>query len=183
MISPFSSVHLALFDRAAIAGVGHAGPANAADNIVSANNGGSPASSGNAFRAPSQKNSVAFNSIFSVNYVDANKLKINLMERVGEAFGLAMDDFEDITAFGRAVREAASLLDPETIEKIGRDLGLDELGVSLDQVIDAMENPGGDNDRDLLEAIREKVGDTPSSEEARKAVARFDDIDLYSPTG
>ncbi|MDW6021902.1 hypothetical protein SAZ10_09020 [Mesorhizobium sp. BAC0120] len=140
-------------------------------------------SASSGFGAPAQVSSFAFDSIFSVNYVDAHKLKINLMERVGKAFGFDLDDFADAGDMAREIDKLVAKMTHGEIMAIEKKLGLDELGVSLREVLDAMKDPGGDSDRKLDAALREKAGEILKGREQSAGTdsqSRFDEIGRYS---
>jgi len=117
-------------------------------------------------------------SLFSVNHTDANQLRVELMERVGREFGFELSDFDNSAEMSAAIREAMRPLSPAAVAAIEKDLGLDELGVSLVDVVEAMREPGGSADRKLTEALREKAGLRTPDEERRVS---FDEIGRYHP--
>jgi hypothetical protein len=126
-------------------------------------------------------------SIFSVNHVDANELKINLFERVGKAFGLDLEDFADAGEMAGAVRSILSNMSPDAtnslVKALEKELGLDDLGISFGEVLDAMTEPGGKSDQKLTDALREEAGEAPvqGTSFAGGSGMRFDGIGLYSP--
>lgn len=118
-------------------------------------------------------------SIYSVNAVDINKIKVNLMERLGAEFGISIDDFESASAFGKAIKRAAAEMKQHDgwelrVAEIERNLGLDELGISLDSFVSAVINPNSDDAEKLDAALREKVGD-----DAQRARFTLDEIGIY----
>lgn len=128
--------------------------------------------------APSQRNPIAFESIFSVNHVDANEMKVNLMERVGKAFGIELDDFADAGAMAKVIDGLISEMDLGQITAIEKELGLDELGVSLNEVLDAMHEPGGAADQKLDAALRAEAGEILDGNKSILNVG-FDEIGRY----
>lgn len=119
--------------------------------------------------------------IFSVNYVDATKAKIALMERVGKAFGLNLEDFKDMRSMAEAIRGKLALLGPDalkqTVNAIEDELGLKKLGVSLGDVLDAMEDPKGTGNARLEAALAEELG---QRDKAASGPVRLDEIGRYS---
>lgn len=120
--------------------------------------------------------------MFSVMSVDINEMKIDLMERLGKQLGISLDDFADASGFGRAVERLVNVIRTSenggdiAIMRIGRELGLDKLGIALDDLVDAINDPEGDADQRLEEALlRETVG-----EEHAPGRPRIDEIGLYS---
>ena len=136
-------------------------------------------------KSPSQGTTVAFDSIYSVNHVDANKLKINLMERVGKAFGLDINEFESAADMAGQIEKILEQLERDVgtaqaekeIRGIEKDLGLDELGISLRDVLKAMKDPDSSENKKLMALLGEKAGDAP---DGRSAV-ELDEIGLYRP--
>lgn len=126
--------------------------------------------------------------LFSVTYRDANQIRMQIFERVGERFGIDIEGFDDIWDFARAVRgELGKLLASENsepaIREIERELGLDELGVSLEQVINAMNNVYGEDNQALMDAIDEAYGLTEEAGAAAKSPqarqVEFDEAGAY----
>lgn len=120
--------------------------------------------------------------LFSVNNSDVTRQKIRLMERVGKEFGLKMDDFNDMRSFGRAVREKMSQLDPATIKIMEVKLGLTKLGVTMLDMVEAMEDPGGGADDKLEAALRKDLG-KEDDDDRRTSLVSIDDIGRYGPYG
>lgn len=120
--------------------------------------------------------------LFSVNNSDVTRQKIRLMERVGKEFGLKMDDFNDMRSFGRAVREKMSQLDPATIKIMEVKLGLTKLGVTMLDMVEAMEDPGGGADDKLEAALRKDLG-KEDDDDGRTSLVSIDDIGRYGPSG
>ena len=122
--------------------------------------------------------------------IDIQQLKFNLFRRVGEELGVKMDDFKDPRDYGSALRGAiekikASPMGALFLTKIEKDLGLDELGVSIDDVVDAISSPDGDGGKKLDAALRAETG-----EDAKKAAEdmltvmrgiKTDETGLYGP--
>jgi hypothetical protein len=93
-------------------------------------------------------------SMFSVNSIDPTAMKVRLIERVGKEFGIDQDDYESLHSYGSAIKKAVDALklkSPSVLHEIEKKLGLDELGVSLDTLVNAIMDPTG-NDGDKLDA-------------------------------
>jgi hypothetical protein len=143
---------------------------------------GEPKASGAAAwaGAPSQRSAIAFESIFSVNHVDATEMKVNLMERLGKAVGLELDDFADAAAMAKMIDGMVSEMDEGQIAALEKELGLGDLGMSLHRVLDAMKEPGGSADQQLDAALRTEAGDiVDRRDQAATSIVRFDEIGRY----
>lgn len=92
--------------------------------------------------------------LFSIHNVTPTEVKVNLYQRAGEALGL---DINSIDAdFGAQVMQTFDDLKSqpdgaERLEEISRNLDLDELGLSLEQLARAIAEPNGE-DVKLLQA-------------------------------
>lgn len=85
--------------------------------------------------------------LFSIHNVTPTEMRVSLYNRAGEALGLDMNNID--ADFGADVRQAFEDLKSqsdgaEKLEEISRNLDLDELGISLDQLTRAIEEPDGD---------------------------------------
>ncbi|MDX8442249.1 hypothetical protein [Mesorhizobium australafricanum] len=116
-------------------------------------------------------------SRFSVDSLNITATKVRLMQRAGKEFGVDQTDFDSVSSYGSAIKNAVEALkrqSPSAVPKIERQLGLDQLGVSLDTLVNAIVRPqGGDNDR-LDTALRQHAGG-----QGEAASGRPDDLGLY----
>jgi hypothetical protein len=148
---------------------------NATAEVVAAANGAVPASMAGL---PNSRTEIS-DAIYSVNSVDADKLKVNLIGRLGAEFGISADDFESASAFGTAIKHALDAMKQDDgwqrrVAEIERNLGLDELGISLGSFINAVINSDSDDAAKLDAALRDKVDD-----DAQRARFTLDDIGIY----
>ncbi|AZO39048.1 hypothetical protein EOA27_34250 [Mesorhizobium sp. M2A.F.Ca.ET.037.01.1.1] len=90
-------------------------------------------------------------SKFSLDGLNITATKVRLMQQAGKEFGVDQTDYESVSSYGSAIKSAVEALkrqSPSAVAKIERQLGLDQLGVSLDALVNAIVRPqGGDNDR------------------------------------
>lgn len=115
---------------------------------------------------------------FGINTMDVTTQKVRLMERLGEAFGIAMEDHADARSFGMAIREIVGKLklSPEGrshLARIEHEIGLDKLGITIDTVIGAMIDPMGNDAEELDAALKAKMGETPANEDEVAALERL----------
>lgn len=132
-----------------------------ADRLVAAANG---APVGGTSRPSREAQAKAVEAMFSANAVDANKLKIKLMERLGQELGLKLEDFETQAAFGAAVRDAIGQIKqqdggPQILAAIEKKLGLDKLGLSLDALVNGIMDPEGEDGQTLAAALLKQAGE------------------------
>lgn len=137
----------------------------AANGLVAAAN-GVPLTGGAASPSKPSRQAQAkvFEALFSANTVDANKLKIKLMERLGKQFGLALEDFDTQASFASAVRDAIGQIRQQEngylqLAAIEKELGLDKLGITLDELVNALIEPEGEDGRKLEAALRKQAGE------------------------
>jgi len=134
----------------------------------------------------------ASESVFSVNHVDITQMKMQLIEKAGKAFGVERDDYDTQADFGKAIKTVISEIrrmenGDRILEGIAKDLGLDELGISIDTLVGAIIDPGGKDDKKLDAALREATGedvlDAAKDDLAAGGVSVLvDDLGLYGPS-
>jgi hypothetical protein len=127
-------------------------------------------------------------SVFSPNHLDPTQMKIRLMERVGDEFGIDMDDFDDQASYGLAIQKAVSEIRAEpgghlVLAEIEKSLGLDELGLSIDEMINAIIDPGSSDGDKLDAALEEKAGNQTDGGETSSGSVTLSDIGIYSRQG
>jgi len=120
-------------------------------------------------------------SMFSVNNLDATKMKARLFERVGKEFGINQDDYDTLFSYGSAIKTALEDLkqkSPSTIPAIEKKLGLDELGISLDTLVNAIVDPQGSDGDKLDAALNKKLGEDAKGKTGQ-ASFKQDEIGVY----
>lgn len=102
--------------------------------------------------------------------------KIELMDQLGKKLGISRDDFRSSYGYGKAIEDAISAIDPASAIQIKDELGLDDLGISLTELVAAIKNPYGDEDAKLEKALNKLAGDGKHSNlEIAKIVQRLED--------
>ncbi|AZO24440.1 MULTISPECIES: hypothetical protein [unclassified Mesorhizobium] len=118
-------------------------------------------------------------SMFSLDGLNVTATKVRLMERAGKEFGLDQGDYESVISYGTAVKNAVEALkrqSPSAIAEIERQLGLDQLGVSLDTLVNSIADPQS-SDGDRLDAALER--EAGKQGEGKSASIQPDEIGLY----
>ena len=103
-------------------------------------------------------------AMFSVNSVDPTEMKVRLIERLGEEFGIKQSDYTSVAAYGWDIRRAVDELKAKpgsalVISAIEKRLGLDRLGVTLDDLVDATVDPKSDGGKKLDAALAKQAGE------------------------
>lgn len=105
---------------------------------------------------------------------------MDLIDRTAEVLGVKRDDFADTKEFVAAMRDSLQQLKlkggDQAILALERDLGLDELGIKITDIIDSASSP--DRDDKVTEALKHKLGIVSDSETGRGLVA-VDAIGVY----
>lgn len=112
------------------------------------------------------------------------KMKLDLFDRVGKAFGLKREDFSSLDGFGLAVKRIVEKMraDPRDrllLYEIEKKLELPKLGLSIDDVIDAMMDEDGSGD-DKLEAALLRSTDRDGEDDLAR-MTQTDELGLYRP--
>jgi hypothetical protein len=118
-------------------------------------------------------------SFFAIDAVDPAKLQLNLIDRTGKALGVRKEDFSSRDAFVTAMRDAVSKIKAQpngdlALAGIEKDLGLDRLGLSIDDVIDAANNDHGKLRRALEEEVRKNGKGSDKAGEAAPPMLSID---------
>jgi hypothetical protein len=96
--------------------------------------------------------------LFDSSHVSVNELKVDLMERLGEALGLKQEDGESGYGWGRKLEAVLSTMDYASKRALEKEIGLDELDISIDTLIAAVKNPYADDSEKLKAALEFKAG-------------------------
>lgn len=96
--------------------------------------------------------------MFSVNSLDVTALKVSLIERAGQELGVKQSDYASPREYGAALKQAFASLqrNPDAylvIKEIEKKLGLDEIGISLEDLINAVSDPDGKGNEKLNKAL------------------------------
>lgn len=130
-------------------------------------------------------------AFFGAQTIGVHQMKVNLMERLGDAFGIKVEDFETVSQFGAAVRDIVSAIKLQddgylVLKEVEKKLGLDKLGISLDTLVKAIIDPeSSDNDK-LVTALEKELGAKSSGKEGegerstKSAALTTDEAGLYS---
>lgn len=133
----------------------------------------------------------AVEAMFSVNSLDVTALKISLIERAGQELGVKQSDYATTREYGAALQQAFLSLQRKPnsyliIKEIEKKLGLDEIGISLEDLINAISNPNGRGNEKLNKALEIYVhglaggrGKGASSGDKTAASDRLDEIGIY----
>ncbi|EKF57798.1 hypothetical protein QWE_19923 [Agrobacterium albertimagni AOL15] len=108
---------------------------------------------------PTRAQAKVSESLFSVNHVSINKLKMDLIDRTGKALGVDQADYASRKDFVDAMQKALGKLKMEggddAVRGLEKELGLDKLGVSIQDVIDSAKDPEA-NDK-LTKALEKQA--------------------------
>ncbi|MBT9371560.1 hypothetical protein [Rhizobium sp. CSW-27] len=116
-------------------------------------------------------------ALFSATRVDLNELKAQLYQKLGESVGVEQTDDMSSYAYGRAIETALAELSPQATIDLKAELGLDELGLSLSTVIEAIKNPYADAAVTLETALEKQHGNgSMTQSETAKVLQRLEDV-------
>lgn len=183
MTVPLKSAALLILDR--VPTVSRDETPSAANVILAAANG---VAISTVSDAQSQAKAKISDALFE-SPIDIQQMKLNLMRRLGDELGINMDDFEGPREFGSAVREVIGKIKAMPngatyLMALEKELGLDKLGVSLDDLVDAISSPDGEGGKTLDAALRAETGEDArdGAKEGAKALLHAiatDEMGLY----
>lgn len=154
---------------------------SAPDKLLAVANGGAEAGGTGQARAKVSE------AIFSVNHVSVNEMKLDLIERTGKALGVDQADYASRDDFVKDMQEALGKLKMEggdlAVIALEKELGLDKLGVSLQDVINGARDPEA-NDK-LTKALERQSAEKGETNGGGAQVLPYqpDEIGLYGPSG
>ena len=158
----------------------------AAPDLLAIANGQPAKQTVSATAQPTKSQSNISDALFSVNNRSITQMKLDLIDRTGEA-GVKKDDYASTDDFVAAMKKVVTNIKAhegweQVIAKIEKDLGLDKLGVSLEDVINSARDP--EKDDKVTEALKKQAGMIDEKEDdADKAVLLKQDEDgTYAPT-
>ncbi|MGV1757075.1 hypothetical protein [Rhizobium sp. P44RR-XXIV] len=131
-------------------------PQSSTDNLIAVAHG--QADKVAVSRQPTQAQSKVSEAFFGTDgKVNITKLKMDLIERTGKALGVEKDSFVSMDDFIAAMKEAFNKIknDPGAIHAIEKDLGLDKLGLSLEDVINSAKD--GENNDKVTRALERQL--------------------------
>lgn len=115
-------------------------------------------------------------ALFGQGQVDINEMRMALIEQLGEKLGIDVEEAKSSYGLGSAFEEALKSLGDSAKRQIAKDLALDELNITLDQLVASIKNPyGTDNDR-LKDALERKAGNGSGLADSRRVLQRLEDI-------
>ncbi|MGW9230102.1 hypothetical protein ACWGPT_04445 [Pseudorhizobium sp. NPDC055634] len=114
-------------------------------------------------------------ALFSLNHVDPNQLKIELIERLVGKLGMDLEENRSNYALGKAIEDALKELDPVELMKLERDLGLRAMGITLDTLVAAIKNPHGDDNQRLMEGLSNAASGT-NGFDVRRVLQRLEEV-------
>lgn len=156
--------------------------AGSTDNDPAGTSGAGLMGSGSPFTQARAKISDA---MFSVNSVDPTEMKVRLVERLGKEFGIERSDYKSMADYGADIKRAVDQLKAKpgsanAIMAIEKKLGLDKLGISLDDLVGATIDPNGDAAEKLDAALRKQAGDVPGTGKGADRPPHLDEIGRYA---
>ncbi|NEI72729.1 hypothetical protein GR212_24510 [Rhizobium lusitanum] len=115
-------------------------PKSRADNLIAAASG--QADKIAASKQPTPAQSKVSEAFFGTDgKADLTAMKLDLIYRTGKALGVDHEDYSSVHDFAKAMQKAYHELEPSEVNRIEHDLGLDKLGLSLEDVINSARDP------------------------------------------
>lgn len=132
------------------------------DNLVAIAHGQPVKQTSGMSPQPTAAQSKISDALFSVNDRSVTQMKLDLIDRAGEALGVKKSDYASMDAFVAATKKAFSDLKSkpdgaQAIAKIERDLGLDKLGITLEDLINSADDP--DKNDKVTQALKKQLAE------------------------
>lgn len=185
-ISQSSAVQLLRHMRPLFSSAGTTAESAGAQLVATANGVAVPDSAAGPTQRAKTKLSEA---LFKPNAPSVTEMKIHLMKRLGQEFGIALEDYATHAAFGSALRAAIAGIKMQPggavmLAAVERKLGFDKLGLSLDTFVNAIIDPKGDDGQKVDAALKKDLGldsdkDPSAAARAVPNVVTRDESGLY----
>ncbi|CAN7584747.1 hypothetical protein [Neorhizobium tomejilense] len=115
-------------------------------------------------------------ALFGVTKTDPNELKIELVDRLAAKLGIDTDEARSSYKLGRALEDALKEMMPDEIGELVEDLGLEDIGISMDTLLSAIKNPYGDDNQRLMEGLNRKANGGKLDTEVERVMQRLEDV-------
>ncbi|WP_105402285.1 MULTISPECIES: hypothetical protein [Neorhizobium] len=115
-------------------------------------------------------------ALFGVTKTDPNELKIELVDRLAAKLGIDTDEARSSYKLGRALEDALKEMMPDKIGELVEDLGLEDIGISMDTLLSAIKNPYGDDNQRLMDGLNRKANGGKLDTEVQRVVQRLEDV-------
>lgn len=115
-------------------------------------------------------------ALFGVNSTDPNELKIELVDRLASKLGIDTDEARSSYKLGKALEDALKDLGAAGAAKLEEDLGLKDMGISIDTLLAAIKNPYGDDNQRLMDGLNRKANGGKLDTEVERVVQRLEDV-------
>ncbi|CDZ41844.1 hypothetical protein NOJ28_16635 [Neorhizobium galegae] len=115
-------------------------------------------------------------ALFGVTKTDPNELKIELVDRLAAKLGIDTDEARSSYKLGKALEDALKEMMPDEIGELVEDLGLEDIGISMDTLLSAIKNPYGDDNQRLMDGLNRKANGGKLDTEVERVVQRLEDV-------
>lgn len=115
-------------------------------------------------------------ALFGANRTDPNELKIDLIDRLATKLGLDTDEARSSYKLGKALEDALKEMQPSEAAKLAEDIGLTDIGISMDTLLKAIKNPYGDDNQRLMDGLTKKANGGKLDTEVDRVVQRLEDV-------
>lgn len=142
-------------------------PASLTENIMNAQQGSSPLKAEEKSTYDKIRSKIAGATVFDANRTTKEELKAKILRELAKSVGVDIDKGgNNLKDLGRKIKVSLEELkaeDPakyqEFIDKLDKKLGLDKLGLSVEDFVEAIINPDSDKAKKLDEKLDVLLGD------------------------
>lgn len=165
-------------------------PASLTENIINAQQSSSPLKAEEKSTYDKIRTKIAGATVFDSSRTTKEELKAKILRELAKSVGVDIDKGgKDLKDLGRKIKlslEALKAEDPakyqEFIDELNKKLGLDKLGLSVEDFVEAIINPDSDKAKKLdekLDAILsdDKTDGSTSLDEVKQALKKLDESD------
>lgn len=115
-------------------------------------------------------------ALFGAGSADPGKLKLDLIERLGKKLGIDTDEAKSGYRLGKAMEDVLKGMSSTDISKLSEEIGLNDLGVTMETLINAIKNPYADDGKRLKEALLKQANGGKLGTEVERVTQRLEDV-------
>lgn len=115
-------------------------------------------------------------ALFGSGSADPEKLKIDLIERLGKKLGIDTDAAKSGYRLGKAMEDVLKDMTSTDISKLSEEIGLNDLGVTMETLVNAIKNPYADDSKRLKEALLKQANGGKLGTEVERVTQRLEDV-------
>jgi len=115
-------------------------------------------------------------ALFDASKTDPNEVKIELIDRLAKKLGIDDDVAKSSYRLGKALEDALKQMGAAGASQLAEDIGLKDMGVTMETFLAAIKNPYGDDAQRLKDGINKHINGGKVATDVDRVVQRMEDV-------